>query len=361
MKRNRFFAFFLACVMTLSLTACGNGKTPPSDSAGAPAETQTPEKEPAEQPEVLEWNLAATLAEDHPMTVALNAFADALAEKTDGRVQIKVYPNMMLGNETEQVEMARAGTAAMVVGGLSTLAVYDDALSVYSLPYIFRSYDDCEKYLSDSEYADEIWESFRQLTNLRFVALELNGARCLSTKNVQVQSVKDLNGVKIRCMDAPLWQDVFTAFGAIPVPIAFTELYVALQTGVVEGQDNPINVSYAQKFYEVQKNIYKTEHNYNTTFVLINDDCWNQLTADEQAAFNELVDEYLYDYYYELYWPYEEEAIQVMKDAGVRIWEQSEFDIQSFWAAADGMINEKYMTNEAYAKSINSIREYFNY
>ena len=359
MKRNRFFAFLLACAMTLSLAACGNNEAPPASST--PAETETPKQEPAAQPEVLEWNLAATLAEDHPMTVALNAFADALSEKTDGRVQIKVYPNMMLGNETEQVEMARAGTAAMVVGGLSTLAVYDDALSVYSLPYIFRSYDDCEKYLSDSEYADEIWESFRQLTNLRFVALELNGARCLSTKNVQVQSVKDLSGVKIRCMDAPLWQDVFTAFGAVPVPIAFTELYVALQTGVVEGQDNPINVSYAQKFYEVQKNIYKTEHNYNTTFVLINDDCWNQLTADEQAVFNELVDEYLFDYYYELYWPYEEEAIQVMEEAGVRIWEQDEFDIQSFWAAADGMINEKYMTNEAYAQSINSIREYFNY
>jgi len=358
MKRNRFFALCLAFVMTLSLAACGNSEVP-ADSA--PAEIEEPKSSENPQLEVLEWNLAATLAEDHPMTIALNAFADAFAEETAGRVQIKVYTNMMLGSETEQVEMARAGTAAMVVGGLSTLAVYDDGLSVYSLPYIFRSYDDCEEYLSDSEYADNIWESFRQLTNLRFVALELNGARCLSTKNVQVQSVKDLNGVKIRCMDAPLWQDVFTAFGAVPVPIAFTELYVALQTGVVEGQDNPINVSYAQKFYEVQKNIYKTEHNYNTTFVLINDDCWNQLTADEQAVFNDLVDEYLYDYYYELYWPYECEAIQVMEEAGGRIWEQDEFDIQSFWDAADGMINEKYMTNAAYADSINSIREYFQY
>lgn len=359
MKKNRFLALLLALAMMLSLAACGSKEQ--TASTPEPSKENTDAEKPEKPAETLEWNLAATLAEDHPMTIALNAFADALSEKTDGRVNIKVYPNMMLGNETEQVEMARAGTAAMVVGGLSTLAVYDDSLSVYSLPYVFRSYDDCEEYLTESEYASDIWESFCNLTNLRFVALELNGARCLSTKDVVVNSTSDLNGVKIRCMDAPLWKDVFTAFGAVPVPIAFTELYVALQTGVVEGQDNPINVSYAQKFYEVQKNIYKTEHNYNTTFILINNDCWNMLTTDEQAIFNELVDEYLYDYYYELYWPYEEDAIKVMEEAGVRIWEQNEFDIQSFWDAADGMINEKYMTNESYAKSINSIRDYFGY
>ena len=122
MKKNRFFALLLACAMMLSLAACGGGKTPADT---APANTDTPKQEEDKPQEVLEWNLA----EDHPMTIALNAFADAFAEKTDGRVQIKVYPNMMLGSETEQVEMARAGTAAMVVGGLSTLAVYDDALS----------------------------------------------------------------------------------------------------------------------------------------------------------------------------------------------------------------------------------------
>lgn len=350
MKKRSILSLVLAGAMILSLAACGDKEGPATDQ---------PNDEPAG--EVLEWNLAATLAEDHPMTIALNAFADAMKEGTNGRVNIKVYPNMTLGTETEQVEMARVGTAAMVVGGLSTLAVYDDALSVYSLPYVFRSYDDCEKYLTECDDALAVWDEFRELTNLRFVALELNGARCLSTKDIEIKSTDDLKGVKIRCMDAPLWQNVFKAFGATPVPISFTELYVALQTGVVQGQDNPINVDYAQKFYEVQNNIYKTEHNYNTTFVLINDDCWNALSEEEQATFNKLVKEYLYDYYYELYWPYEDEAIEVMENAGVKIWEQSEFDINSFWTAADNMINEEYMSDATYAAAINSIRSFCGY
>lgn len=353
MKRVRILSLLLALTMILLLAACGTSETK-TDETTKDSTNETIS-------EALNWNLAATLADDHPMTKALNAFANALREETNGRVNITVYPNMTLGSETEQVEMARVGTAAMVVGGLSTLAVYDDNLSVYSLPYIFRSYDDCEKYLTESEQAANVWHNFQDLTNLRFVALELNGARCLSTKSVIVNSVDDLKGVKIRCMDAPLWKDVFTAFGAVPVPIAFTELYVALQTGVVEGQDNPINVDYAQKFYEVQKNIYKTEHNYNTTFVLINNDCWNMLTEEEQTIFDNLVNEYLYDYYYELYWPYEEEAINTMADAGVKIWEQDEFDIQSFWDAADNMVNEKYMSQENYANAIKDIREFCGY
>lgn len=116
--------------------------------------------------------------------------------------------------------------------------------------------------------------------------------RTLTTKNVPVYKPSDLAGVKIRCMDAPVWIDVIKALGANPIPVAFTELYLALQTGVVQGEENPITTIYAQKFYEVQNYIINTKHSVHMGTVHVSEKIWQQLSESDRKLILDVFEEY---------------------------------------------------------------------
>ena len=346
----------VALLTALGLAACLNAAVFAEDT------TEAADAVDHTQGEKITWILPQGQTADNPAVVASFALADALKEATGGRWTLEVYAGGQLGAEYDTLEMCRENTVQMMYANISTMESYVPDFGVFVLPYLFHSWDDVEAYLSTAPKCADLWDRLEEATNLKFVAVQFNGARCLSTCGIDpVKSPADLKGVKIRAMEAPVWQNVISSLGGTPVPVAFNELYVALQTGVVQGQDNPLAVTYFQKFYEVLDDLYMTEHCYNISTIVVNSDAWNALSEEDQALFNELYQEYMVDYYNEIYADFEDQAIQTMKDANCRIWEQEDLDMDAFYKSAEEMIDREYMTDELFAGYITDIRETFGY
>ncbi|WHH58544.1 TRAP transporter substrate-binding protein [Petroclostridium sp. X23] len=336
-------------------------KTDPSQESTNKTEAAAPGA-PAEQKKNEVWKMCNGVSDTHPQSVTLQKFADEFSKATNGRITVEVYHNNSLGSEEELTEMARTNTLQAFFGNVTSgLPSFMPEFGVFALPYLFHSYEDAHKYLNESPKAKELWASLEKMTNLHFVGDSLNGSRALTTKDKVVKSPADLKGVMLRSMTAQVWQDVISALGATPVPIAYNELYVALQTGVVEGQDNGIANVYDAKFYEVQKYFYKTEHSYTLSGFFINSDAWKSLSADEQTKFTELFNKYCVDEYSVLMDDYYKEAEEVVQKAGMEIVGQDKLDMEAFYDSAAKMIDEKYMSNEKYKDIILDIRKYFGY
>lgn len=314
------------------------------------------------QGETLTWILPQTLTEEHPALQSSYAFADAMKEATDGRWTVEVYAGGSMGSENETIEMCRANTIQIVPSNLTTMEQYVPDFGVFALPYLFHNWEDFSDYLSNSEKCKALWNTLEEATGLHFVSCVANGARCLSTKGIDpIKGPADLKGVKIRSMEAPVWQNIISCLGGSPIAISFTELYVALQTGVVNGQDNPLAIMYANKFYEVTDDFYFTNHCYNTSAYFVSSEAWNALSEEDQLLFTDLWQKYMVDYYDEIFPDYEQIALDAVEKAGVTIWQQEDLDMQAFYDSAAEMIDREYMSNETYAGYINDINTRYGY
>lgn len=359
----------LAFVMALSLASCGNGNSPSGNTStpvnpGSSISTDSSASGEIDHTkgETIAWKFGHGQTEDNPAVVATIAFADAIKEATDGRWTIDVYAGGSLGSELEVLEMTRVNTVQLFYANISSMEQYVPDFGVYVLPYLFHSWDDVEDYLENSPKGAALWTELEKVSNLKFVGCQYNGTRCLSTVGIPpIKSPADLSGVKIRSMEAPVWQNVIKALGGTPIPVAFTEVYMGLQTKVVQGQENPISVTYFQKFYEVLDDLYKTDHCYNISTIVSNTEAWESLSDNDKALFKDMWDKYMVDYYNEIYAEYEDIALKEMAEAGLNIWEQSDLDMDAFYANANKIIEEEYMSNDVYASYINDIRERYHY
>ncbi len=312
--------------------------------------------------DVIVWTVADCVAEDNPQSVAVTNIANALDEMTDGKFTWDVYYNSELGSETEAVELCRNNTVQFVTSNVTTMSSYVDSLGVYALPYLFHSEEDELEYLASADIAYDQWQELEDTAGLVTIGFQCSGSRCLSTKGVpQISCPDDLQGVKVRCMEAQVWQDVIAALGATPVPVAYTELYTALQTGVVSGQDNPATNTVDGRFYEVLDLFYETEHSYLISAFYSNTTAWDALPDDYKALLLALCEEYLGDQYKVDIDAFNDDCYTIMEDAGVAIVGQDELDMDAFYESASQMIDENYKSDEAMAPIIDDITETFGY
>ena len=308
------------------------------------------------------WTVAVCVTEDNPQSVAVTNIANDLAELTGGNFTWDVFYNSELGSEGEAVELCRNNTVQFVTSNVTTMPDYVERIGVYALPYLFHSAEDQLNYLATAPVAFDMWKELEEQSNLVTLGFQCSGSRCLSTKGVaQIASPADLKGVKIRCMGAQVWQDVIAALGATPVPIAYTELYTALQTGVVSGQDNPASNTVDGKFYEVLDTFYETNHCYLISGFYTNATAWDKLPEDYKALLAGLCQKYLGDQYKIDIDNFTEECYATMEAAGVKIVGQDELDMDAFYASAAKMIEENYMSNELYAPVIEDVNTTFGY
>ncbi len=308
------------------------------------------------------WTVACCLTESNPQSQGLKLIAEQLAEKTNGKFTWDIYFNSELGSESEAVELVRNNTAQMVTSNVTVMSPYLDTYSVFALPYVFHSETDLLSYLQDSENAHQLFQELEDTAGLVTMGFNCTGTRCLSTKGVaQAKTPDDFKGVKVRSMEAQVWQDVISSLGCTPVPVAYTELYTALQTGVVSGQDNPLANTVDGKFYEVLDTFYSTDHAFLISGYYTNPTTWNELPDDYKALLEGLMAEYMGDYYHEEIVKFQEDCKKTMEDAGVKFVSQDELDMDAFYASADAMIQEKYMSNELYASFVNDVKETYGY
>lgn len=225
---------------------------------------------------------AFNLAETHPITTRAREAAARIQHETNGRVELQVYPNNQLGSDTDMLSQVRAGGIDLFLNsGINVLSTMVPAASIYGLGFIFPDYDTVWKTM-DGELGVALHKLIEKVNLLPMEKMWDNGFRHITTSTHPVNSPADLAGMKIRVPVGALWTSMFQTFGAAPASINFNELYSALQTKVVDGQENSLANIKTANIVEVQKYCALTRHMWDAFFCVANKRNWESLPADVQ-------------------------------------------------------------------------------
>lgn len=218
-----------------------------------------------------------------PEAIAMGQLAEEVAEKTDGRIAIRLQGGGALGGDREVIEGVQLGTVDMTVSSTSIVANFVPELKVFDIPFLFRDFDHADAVL-EGEIGDAILE---EMPNTGLIGLAFGGMgfRQLTNSVRPVHSVADVEGLKIRTQQNDMHIAVWSELGVLPTPMAIPEVYTALQQGVVDGQENPVGAILNNRFGEVQKYISMTNHAFTPLVVLISPSTWGQLSDEDKEIF----------------------------------------------------------------------------
>jgi tripartite ATP-independent transporter DctP family solute receptor len=215
--------------------------------------------------------------------------ADEIKKRTSGRYEIQVFPASSLGKESDINQGLTLGTVDIIISGASFAARSFPRIGVGYYPYTFRDADHLLKYAT-SDVFKELTDGYKQKTGIQVTAVTYYGARH-STTNRLFKTCDEMKGLKMRVPDAPSYTALPRACGANPTPIAFAEVYLALQNGTVDAQENPLTTIEAKKFYEVQKNIVLTGHIVDSLITQVGPHVWNKLSDTDKKTFTAVMQE----------------------------------------------------------------------
>lgn len=195
----------------------------------------------------------------HPTQYGLEHFAELVAERTNGAVEVEVYPNRQLGEERELVEGLQLGTVDLAVVSTGPLGAFSPEINVLDMPFLFRDSEHAYA-VFDGEIGQSLLSGF-DAQGITGLAIWENGWRHL-TIDKEVTEPSDLEGVRLRTMENQVHMDAFAALGANPMPMVWGEVYTSLEQGVIDAQENPITVIYTNQLWEVQDRVVLTQHVY---------------------------------------------------------------------------------------------------
>ena len=226
------------------------------------------------------FKIGTGISEDHPQAQSLKHFAEQLAAKSGGKMTARVYASGALGNDISMTSALRGGTLEMTIPDSSTLASLIKPFGVLNLPMTFNGEQEADAVL-DGPFGQKL---LAQLPEKGLIGLGFweNGFRHVTNSRRPVQNADDMNGLKLRVIQSPLFVDTFNALGANATPMPFTELYTAMEQRAVDGQENPAATILASKFYEVQKHMVMSRHMYSAWVLLMSKKTWDGLSAQEQ-------------------------------------------------------------------------------
>ncbi len=219
--------------------------------------------------------------EENPWHLASVKFGEELSALTNGRIAVEVFPNESLGKEIDLINGMQLGTVDMTITGES-LQNWAPKAALLAVPYAFKTIDDMDAFAS-GPVGEDIKAQIVEKAQIRPIAYFARGARDL-TSNRPITTPADLQGLKMRVPNVPLFVDVWKALGANPGPMAFSEVFTSLQNGTIESQENPLALIRSASFYEVQSHVNLTDHVRSWIYLTIAESTWNKLSAEDQAA-----------------------------------------------------------------------------
>jgi tripartite ATP-independent transporter DctP family solute receptor len=209
-------------------------------------------------------------------------FGEEVSTLTDGRIDVQVFPNETLGKEIDLINGMQLGSVDMTITGES-LQNWAPMAALLAVPYAYPALEDMDA-VASGEIGDRIEQQIVEKARIRPIAYFARGPRNL-TSNREIKSPDDLNGLKLRVPNVPLFVDVWKSLGAQPTPMAFSEVFTSLQAGTIDAQENPLALIDSASFNEVQKFVNKTEHVRSWIYLTISEITWNKLSdADKDAV-----------------------------------------------------------------------------
>jgi tripartite ATP-independent transporter DctP family solute receptor len=222
---------------------------------------------------------------DHPLSAGVNKFAQIVEQKSGGKIKVREFPSSSLGSESQQQSALQGGTQEMMSASTTTLAGIVKEFGVLDFSFLFANEREADALL-DGPIGTRLRDRLPE-HGLIGLAYWENGFRNVTNSKRPITRPEDLDGLKIRVMQNPVYLDTFKAVHANPVPMAFGELFTALETKTVDAQENPFSIILANKFNEVQKYLSVTRHTYNTFIVLMSKKFWDKLSPKEKQILQE--------------------------------------------------------------------------
>jgi tripartite ATP-independent transporter DctP family solute receptor len=213
--------------------------------------------------------------------------AQEIAKRTNGKYEIEVFPASQLGNENQINEALTLGTVDMIYTGVAFAGSIHKPMAITNAPFVLRDFDHWKAY-RDSKLFRDIASGYEKKTGHKVIALTYYGQRHV-TANREIKKPEDMKGMKLRVPPAPLFLMFTKSVGANATPIAFAEVYLALQQGTVDGQENPLPTIMAKKFYEVQSHIMLTGHITESLLTIVGAHVWPKLNDSEKKIFNDVL------------------------------------------------------------------------
>jgi tripartite ATP-independent transporter DctP family solute receptor len=217
---------------------------------------------------------------DHPVSMGVKKFAEIVAAKSGGKLQVKEFPSNQLGPEQQQTSALQGGVQEMQSPATTSLVGFAKDFGVIDFPFTVANHAQAFALL-DGPLGAALLEKLPEKGLVGLAYWDL-GFRNVTNSKRPIARPEDLDGLKLRVIPNPVFLDTFKAFKANPVPMSFSELYTALETRTVDGQENPYSVILSNKFYEVQKYVSGTNHVYGTNIILVSKKFWDRLSPVEQ-------------------------------------------------------------------------------
>ena len=272
--------------------------------------------------------LAHVVNEQDGFHIAAMRFEELVEERTEGKVDIELNPNASLGDERTLLEGMQIGTVDMGVITNGPVANFLEEMAVFELPFLFPSPEAAYAVL-DGEIGQELLDRLSEV-NLKGLAYAERGFRNLTNSERPVEAPADIDGLRIRVMENPVYVDTFRELGANAVPMAWTEALTAMQQGTIDGQENPVNVIHSFKLYETQDHMTLSRHTYAPALFVMGMPVWNQLPEAAQSVIEQAAQEAA-EHERRVNADMEAEQLAELREAGMEIVEEP--DIAAFQEA----------------------------
>ena len=238
---------------------------------------------------VTTMRISVSIPQNSHQGVAIDTFAKEVEKRTEGRYKIQTFYSASLGAEREATEAVQLGTQELTFTSTGPIPNFVPEVKILDVPFLFRDYGHARAVL-DGPIGQELLQKF-DARGIKALAWGENGFRHMTNSKRSVNAPEDLKGLKMRTMENPVHVQAYKGFGIIPTPMAFSEVFTALQQGTVDGQENPLSVITSAKFDQVQKYLTLTGHVYSPCVFLMNKGAFDKLSAADKTAFLEAAKE----------------------------------------------------------------------
>ena len=311
MKRGKHLTTggIVGLVSVMGLAACSDADSGDGDGNGADS---------------VELTMAVDTNAGDPLADTLAYFVEELEEISGGAITVDAHYGGSIGDEVATIEMLRSGEIDVVVVG-SDISSLDPIFNVMEMPFLFPDREAVSEFL-DGEFGQEMSDSLSESAGLKIVGYGENGFRHITNSRHAVTVPADLEGLKLRVPEVPARVDTFRAMGAVPSPMSFGEIYLALDQGVMDGQENPLQVIEQASFHEVQDYLSLSGHVYTAASLTMNVDSYDELSSELQGYIDEAAASAVAQSR-ESAQQMEEETIAVFEEAGLEI---NDIDMAAF-------------------------------
>ncbi len=326
MRKIKFsFVIIVSAILSLIIAGCSSGSTGGSGDSSA---------------EKLDLKMSVTISNTSSWFKAAEKFADEVKENTDGRINIKVYPNEQLsgGDSGKAVESLSKGTIDLTYNSTIIYSILNEKLGVLSAPFIFKDTADVDAKLS-GEGGEQIKQIIRDF-GVEPLGFGENGFRQVTNSVKEIKTADDIKGLKIRIPGIKMYTDLWTLYGANPATMTMSEVFTALQQGTVDGQENPIDVIYSSKLQEVQKHVTMWNYSYDPLILGMNKKLFDSLSEEDQQILLTAA-ENANKFQIDLARETEKEQMKEMEEVGVSFYYPTEEELAGFKEKAQP-IYDKY-------------------